>query len=69
MSTLIRAITDDGTVLATAIDSTDMVGRAEQIHSSSATVTAAIGRLLTAASMMGSMLKNEDDMLTLRLAG
>lgn len=69
MAKLVRAITRDGAVLATALDSTDMVGRAEQIHHSSATVTAAMGRLLTAASMMGAALKNDRDTITLRIAG
>lgn len=69
MAKLLRAITTDGTVLATALDSTDMAARAEQVHQSSATVTAAMGRLLTAASMMGAALKNDDDTITLRIAG
>ncbi len=69
MAKLLRAITTDGAVLATALDSTDMAGRAEQIHHSSATVTAAMGRLMTAASMMGAALKNDDDTITLRIAG
>lgn len=69
MGKLLRAITADGAILATAIDSTDMCGRAEQIHQSSATVTAAIGRLMTAASMMGAALKNDTDTITLRISG
>lgn len=69
MANLLRAITRDGAILATAMDSTRLAARAERIHRSSATVTAAIGRMLTAASMMGSMLKNEGDSLTLRIAG
>lgn len=69
MAKLIRAISADGGVVAYAIDSTDIVARAEQIHVTSAVVTAALGRLLTAASMMGAMLKGDDCSLTLRLAG
>ena len=69
MGKLIRIITDDGLIVATAIDSTDIVSNAEQIHTTSAVVTAALGRLLTAASMMGNMLKGKDDSITLRLAG
>lgn len=69
MAKLLRAITTDGAVLATALDSTDMAARAEQIHQSSATVTAAMGRLLTAASMMGAALKNDGDTITLRISG
>lgn len=68
MGKLIRTITDDGLVVAAAIDSTDIVAEAERIHKTSAVVTAALGRLLTAASMMGSMLKGSEDSLTLRIA-
>ena len=69
MGKLIRCITTDGLVMATAVDTTDIVGRAEQIHGTSAVVTAALGRLLTAGSMMGNMLKSKDNSITLRLAG
>lgn len=69
MGKLIRCITSDGQVMATAVDTTDIVARAEQIHKTSAVVTAALGRLLTAASMMGNMLKGKDDSLTLRVSG
>ncbi|MFV0497771.1 MAG: Hsp33 family molecular chaperone HslO [Candidatus Fimivivens sp.] len=69
MGKLLRAITSDGAILATVLDATDMCNRAEQIHQSSATVTAAIGRLMTAASMMGAALKNDTDTITLRIAG
>jgi len=69
MGKLIRCITSNGQVMATAVDTTDIVARAEQIHTTSAVVTAALGRLLTAASMMGNMLKGRDNSLTLRVAG
>jgi len=69
MGNLIRAITSDGAVLAAAADTTDLAARAERIHRSSATVTAAMGRLLTAASLMGAAMKNEGDSITLRVAG
>ena len=55
--------------MATAVDTTDIVAAAEQIHTTSAVVTAALGRLLTAASMMGNMLKGKDDNITLRVNG
>ncbi len=55
--------------MATAVDTTDIVNRAEQIHGTSAVVTAALGRLLTAGSMMGNMLKGKDDSITLRVNG
>ena len=57
MSKIVRAISANGGIVCTAIDSTDIVAKAEQIHKTSAVVTAAIGRLATAASMMGSALK------------
>ncbi len=69
MGKLIRCITSDGAVMATAVDTTDIVNKAEQIHKTSAVCSAALGRLLTAASMMGNMLKSNDDSITLRLAG
>lgn len=69
MGKLLRAITEGGEILATVLDSTDMAARAEQIHESSATVTAAMGRLMTAAAMMGAALKNDDDTITLRING
>lgn len=69
MARLTRALSADGSVMAMAIDSTDIAGRIEQIHKTSAVVTAAAGRLATAASMMGCLLKGENDSLTLRLSG
>ncbi len=69
MGKLVTAITAMGGAVCYAIDSTDMVAKAEQIHQSSAVVTAAMGRLLTATSMMGAALKGEDNTITLRLAG
>ncbi len=69
MGKLFRTITSDGLVMATAVDTTDIVARAEEIHKTSAVSTAALGRLLTAASMMGNMLKGKDDTITLRIAG
>lgn len=67
MGKLVRCISDDGTLIMMAADTTDMVNEAQEIHKTSAVVSAALGRLLTAASLMGSMLKNKDDSLTLRL--
>ena len=67
MGKLIRCITDDGAVMMTVTDTTDIVEKAKTIHDTTAVVTAALGRLLTAASMMGNMLKAEDNSLTLRI--
>ena len=69
MSKLIRCITSDGAVMATAIDSTEIVAEAERLHKTSAVVTAALGRLLTAASMMGNMLKGKNDTITVKIDG
>lgn len=69
MGKLIRCITSDGAVMATALDSTDIVAKAEQYHKTSAVMTAALGRLLTATSMMGNMMKGEKDTITVRIAG
>ena len=69
MDNLIRVIARDGSVMCCAVDSTKIAGEAERIHKTSATVTAALGRLLTAGAMMGSMLKNPEDSVTLRLSG
>ena len=69
MSKAIRCLTTDATVMAIAIDATDIVARAEQIHKTSAVVTAALGRLLTVGSLMGIMLKNTEDSVTLKVNG
>jgi molecular chaperone Hsp33 len=55
--------------MAAAIDSTYMVATAQQIHQTSRVATAAFGRLLTAASIMGTMLKKSDATLTLKVNG
>lgn len=69
MKNYIRCITSDGSIVASAVDSTAIVARAEQIHKTSAVVTAALGRTLSAASLMGAMLKGEEDTLTIRING
>lgn len=55
--------------MASAIDSSDTVYTAQSLHGLSATAAAALGRLLTGASMMGAMLKQEHASLTLRVGG
>ena len=69
MGKIVRYIAVDGSAFVIATDSTDIVYKAEQIHKTSATVTAALGRLITATSMMGDMLKDKDDSITLRMNG
>ena len=64
MGKTVRYITKDGSAFIIATDSTDMVYEMEQNHKTSATVTAALGRFITAASMMGDMLKDKDDSVT-----
>ena len=69
MSKIIRTITSDGGIVAYAIDSTEIVNRAAEIHKPSPVVTAALGRVITAASLMGIMLKGLDDTITVRFQG
>ncbi len=69
MGKSIRCISRDGTLTVMAINSTDIVNRAVEIHETSAVCSAALGRLITAASLMGSVLKGKDHSITLRLNG
>lgn len=69
MGNLLRMIAKDGSLVCTVLDGTGIVGETEKIHQTSAVVTAGLGRLMMAASMMGVMLKNEQDSVTLRMAG
>ncbi|MBR5742735.1 MAG: Hsp33 family molecular chaperone HslO, partial [Clostridia bacterium] len=66
---MIRALSRDGFVDVIVSDSTRMVEEARRIHGTLPTATAALGRLLTAASMMGSDLKEDSATLTLRVRG
>lgn len=69
MGKSVRCISTDGTIIAMAVNSTDMVNKAQDIHKTSAVCSAALGRLMTAASLMGCALKGKDDSVTLRLNG
>lgn len=69
MGKVLRCLTRDGAVMAMVMDSADIAAQAEKFHATSAVVTAALGRLLTAASMMGIMLKGKDDTVTLKING
>ena len=69
MSNLIRGLSENGGVVFCGVNSTEIVRKAEQLHKTSATCSAALGRLLTGAAMMGSMLKDDRDTVTLRVSG
>ena len=66
---MIRAIAAGGQVRAFAADTRETVEYARAAHNTSPVVTAGLGRLLTAGSMMGSMMKGERDVLTLKAEG
>ena len=66
---LVRGMTMDGFVKVVAIRSTDLVRRGAQIHKTTPNATAAFGRALTAASMMGNMQKVENGSMTLQIKG
>lgn len=69
MGKIVRALSEDGSMLCSAVDSTDMVREMARMHDLSQAVTAALGRVVTVASIMGGMLKYEGDRLTLRING
>ena len=66
---IVRAISDDGMVQAAAIYSRNLTERARQIHKTLPAATAALGRTLAAASMMGNALKGQGASLTLQIKG
>ena len=66
---IVRAITGDGLVKAAAITGRDIVERARNIHKLLPMGTAALGRTLMGASLMGDMLKEERGALTLQIKG
>lgn len=66
---IVRAISTDGMVQAAAICSRDLTERARQIHKTLPVATAALGRALAAASMMGNALKSDGASLTLQFKG
>jgi molecular chaperone Hsp33 len=69
MDKIIRCITSDGAVMASAIDASDIVFTAKKLHHLSRSATAALGRLLCATSMMGAQLKQKDAIINLRVMG
>ncbi|MBQ6889724.1 MAG: Hsp33 family molecular chaperone HslO [Oscillospiraceae bacterium] len=66
---LVRGMSMDGFVKVVAIRSTELVRRGAQIHGTTPNATAAFGRALTAASMMGNMQKVENGSMTLQIRG
>lgn len=66
---IVRATAADNQIRAFAITSREMVEKARQIHNTSPVATAALGRSLSAGAMMGSMMKGEQDLLTLQIRG
>ena len=66
---IIRCITSDGGIMASAIDSTGIVFTAQELHHTTSCGTAALGRLLTAASMMGAQLKQKNAVINLSVKG
>jgi molecular chaperone Hsp33 len=69
MDKIIRCITSDGSLMASAIDSTEIVKVAQEVHQLTRTSCAALGRLLTGTSMMGAMLKSMDASVTVKVNG
>ena len=66
---MIRATAADKQIRAFAITSRELTEEARKRHNSSPIVTAAMGRLMSGAVMMGSMMKGEKDLLTIQVKG
>jgi molecular chaperone Hsp33 len=69
MDYMIRATAGNDSVRVFAVTTKDIVEKAREIHNTSPVATAALGRLLTAAAMMGPMMKGDKDLLTLIING
>ncbi len=69
MSKLLRGLSKDGSAQILILNSTDMVRKSVTIHHTAPTPTAALGRVLTAASLMGSTLKDKGNTVTVNFRG
>ena len=69
MDEIVRAVAADGFIKMTAISARDMVERARALHNTTPVCTAALGRSLIATSIIGNMLKGDDQSVTVRING
>lgn len=69
MDEIVRVITSDGAVMAAAISAPEMVAQAQRLHGTSSVATAALGRTLMAASLMGNQLKGADNSVSIQIRG
>lgn len=69
MDRIIRCITSDGSLMASAVDTRYTVAVAQELHDLTATTAAVLGRALTGASLMGAMLKQDKATITLKFNG
>lgn len=69
MDEIVRAVAGNGFIKMTAINSKNMVERARAVHNASPVCTAALGRTLSAASIIGNTLKDENASVTVRING
>lgn len=66
---IVRATAGNGSIRAFAATTRDLVQKARELHHTSPVASAALGRMLTAAAMMGSMMKEDKDLVTLQIRG